>query len=155
MVYCGGQWGKVENMSFIGEYSVTLDEKGRVGVPTKFRGELGAGAVVTRGLDTSLFLFPLSAWDQLAQKIAALPLGSSNSRQFSRFMLSGAMDVSLDTQGRFVIPPYLRAFAGLEREAVLVGVYNRLEIWSTAAWNEYIKHSQEQAGEIAELIASV
>lgn len=135
---------------FIGEYHHQLDEKGRMAVPVKFRSDLIKGAVVTRGLDSSLFLLPLEEWGKLANNLAGLPLGQSNSRAFARLMLAGAMDVSIDKQGRFVIPEYLREYAGLEKKVVLVGVHTRLEIWNEERWETYRRQTEEDAEKIAE-----
>jgi MraZ protein len=140
---------------FIGEYKITIDDKGRVAVPVKFRGALAQGAVVTRGLDTSLFLLPLEEWGKLANKIANLPLGQANSRAFARFMLAGAMDIEIDAQGRFVIPEYLRTFAGLKKAAVIVGVESRLEIWDEEVWTAYAKKAEAESGAIAEQLGTM
>src|SRR3989338_4734763 len=114
---------------FIGEYTHSIDDKGRVAIPAKFRAKLGAVAIVTRGLDRCLFVFAKPEWDKLAEKIIALPLAKADSRAFARLMLSGAVDVTPDTQGRVVIPENLKRYAGLEKTAVVAGVYNRIEIW--------------------------
>src|SRR6266481_6285006 len=114
---------------FIGEYSLSMDNKGRMAVPAKFRSNLSAGAVLTRGLDQSLFLYPKAAWDEIAKKLAALPISQSNSRAFARLMLAGAWDIEIDKQGRMMIPDYLRKFASLTKKVVIAGLYNRLEIW--------------------------
>ncbi len=135
---------------FIGEYKHTIDDKGRLAIPVKFRGDLARGAVVTRGLDASLFLFPKEEWDKLAEKLAALPLGKSDSRAFARLMLAGAMDVPSDKQGRIVIPEYLRTYAGIGKSAVVVGVYNRLELWDETKWDAYKKQTESDVGTIAE-----
>jgi len=135
---------------FIGEYKHSIDEKGRVAVPTKFRGDLVHGAVVTRGLDASLFLLPLEEWGKLAEKLSSLPLGQANSRAFARLMLAGAMDVKLDKQGRFIVPEYLRSYAGLKKKAVIVGMNTRLEISDEDTWEEYRKKTEEGAVDIAE-----
>lgn len=140
---------------FIGEYHITIDDKGRFSVPVKFRGALAQGAVVTRGLDTSLFVLPLEEWGKLAEKISSLPLGQANSRAFARFMLAGAMDVELDGHGRFVVPEYLRIFAGLKKNAVVVGIQNRLEIWDEDAWNAYAKKAEADSGAIAEQLGGI
>ncbi len=140
---------------FIGEYHITLDDKGRFSVPVKFRGALAQGAVVTRGLDNSLFVLPLEEWGKLADKIAGLPLGQANSRAFARFMLAGAMDVELDSHGRFVVPEYLRTFAGLKKTAVVVGIQNRLEIWDEEAWIVYAKKAEADSGSIAEQLGGI
>ena len=140
---------------FIGEYHITIDDKGRFSVPVKFRGALAQGAVVTRGLDTSLFVLPLEEWGKLADKISSLPLGQANSRAFARFMLAGAMDVELDSHGRFVVPEYLRIFAGLKKTAVVVGIQNRLEIWDEDAWIAYAKQAEADSGSIAEQLGGI
>src|SRR4030067_1335802 len=100
---------------FIGEYSHTIDEKGRMAIPSKMRRDLGSGAVVTRGIDNCLWVFPKKEWTLLAEKLASLPLSDANSRAFSRLMLAGAMEVEFDSQWRILLPGYLRAFAGLKK----------------------------------------
>ena len=121
---------------FIGEYNHTIDDKGRLNIPVKFRQDLAKGAVVTRGLDASLFLFPKEEWDKLASKLAGLPLGQSNTRAFARLMLAGAMDVEMDKQGRLVLPEYLRQYAGIKKSVVVAGLYTRLELWDEERWND-------------------
>ncbi len=140
---------------FIGEYHHQIDDKGRIAIPTKFRKDLAKGAVVTRGLDSSLFLLPLEEWGKLAEKLSSLPLGQANSRAFARLMLAGAMDIKLDKQGRFVIPEYLREYAGLGKKSVIVGINTRLEIWDEAVWDAYSKQTEEDAGEIAEKLGDL
>ncbi|MFH1631971.1 MAG: division/cell wall cluster transcriptional repressor MraZ [bacterium] len=140
---------------FIGEYHHNIDDKGRIAVPTKFRVDLVKGAVVTRGLDSSLFLLPLEEWGKLAEKLASLPLGQSNSRAFARLMLAGAMDVNLDKQGRFIIPEYLRQYAKLKKGTVIVGVNTRLEIWDESAWRAYNAQTEEDAEKIAEQLGDL
>ncbi len=140
---------------FIGEFHLTIDDKGRLAVPVKFRSALATGAVVTRGLDASLFVLPQEAWQRLSRKIAELPLGSAASRSFARFMLAGAMDVTLDTQGRFVIPEYLRLHAKLHKDAVLVGVHDRLELWDKTRWDTYARQAQQQVDAIAESLGGL
>ena len=140
---------------FIGEYKHNIDEKGRLAIPVKFRSDLAKGAVVTRGLDTSLFLFPMEEWDKLAQKLANLPLGQSNSRAIARLMLAGAMDVEMDKQGRVVIPEYLRKYAGMKKQIVLAGLYNRLEIWEQSKWEEYKTATEKDAEHIAETLGEL
>jgi len=140
---------------FIGEYKHTLDDKGRIAIPAKFRDALASGAVVTRGLDTSLFLFPKEEWDKLAQKLASLPLGQSNSRAFARLMLAGAMDVELDKQGRAVLPEYLRAYAGMKKNIILAGLFNRLELWDEEKWELYKKKVESDADSVAEKLGEL
>ncbi|MBI2037733.1 MAG: division/cell wall cluster transcriptional repressor MraZ [Candidatus Magasanikbacteria bacterium] len=135
---------------FIGEYNHSLDDKGRMAIPVKFRRELNKGAVVTRGLDNCLFLYTKTEWEKLAEKLAALPISQSNSRAFSRLMLAGAMDVELDKQGRVILPEYLRQFAGIKKSLVIAGLYNRLEIWDQELWNKYKNQTEAESGAIAE-----
>lgn len=140
---------------FIGEYKHTIDDKGRLAIPMKCRGDLARGAVVTRGLDASLFLFPKEEWDKLASKLASLPLGQSNSRAFARLMLAGAMDVELDKQGRVVLPEYLRQYAGIKKQVAIAGLYNRLELWDADVWEAYKKQTETDAGDIAEKLGEL
>lgn len=146
---------QVLTIMFIGEYHHTIDEKGRLAVPVKFRSELAQGAVVTRGLDSSLFLFPKEEWDKLATKLAGLPLGQSNSRAFARLMLAGAMDVELDKQGRVILPEYLRQYAALGKSVVVAGLYTRMEIWDAGKWEEYKKSTEADASRIAEQLGEL
>lgn len=140
---------------FIGEYQHTIDEKGRLAVPTKFRAAFAEGAVITRGLDNCLFVYPMSQWKELAGKLSSLPISQKNSRAFARLMLAGAMDVELDKQGRVVVPEYLREFAAVGKKVVVAGLYNRLEIWSEERWQEYKKQTEGESGEIAEAMGEL
>jgi len=135
---------------FIGQYTHTLDDKGRISVPTKFRMELAKGCVVTRGLDRSLFLYPLPAWERLAEKLAALPLGKSDTRAFARLMLAGAMEAEVDGSGRITIPSYLREYAGLSKRCVVTGLHDRVEIWDEETWNAYRARTEAEGNDIAE-----
>ena len=119
-------------------------------MPTKFKADLRKGSVVTRGLDTSLWLFPREQWEDLAGKLAALPLSKSNSRAFARLMLAGAMDVKMDRQGRILVPDYLRSYAMLKKQVVLAGIYNRIEIWDEDSRNKYKKATEAESDKIAE-----
>lgn len=118
-----------------GEYQHTLDAKGRLFIPTKLREQLGDSFVVTKGLDECLFAYPQEAWEKLEQKIRQLPM--SKSRSLQRFFLSSAADVTVDRQGRIIIPPVLRSYAGLERDVVVIGVGERAELWDAQRWNAY------------------
>lgn len=140
---------------FLGEYHHSIDDKGRLAVPIKFRADLSKGAVITRGLDGSLFLFPSEEWGKLAEKLASLPLGRANSRAFARLMLAGAMDVELDKQGRIVIPEYLRGHAGMDKQVVLAGLYNRLELWDKTKWETYKTATEGEAVGIAEQLGEI
>lgn len=135
---------------FIGEYTHNLDSKGRMAVPVKFRRGLVGGAIITRGLDRCLFIFNKSEWEILAKKLIALPLAQANSRAFVRLMLSGAADVEIDQQGRILIPDYLREYADLKKQAVVAGLYNRLEVWDVDSWKSYKAKTESASDEIAE-----
>lgn len=140
---------------FIGEYQHSLDIKGRIAVPVKFRQQLNGGAIVTKGLDHCLFIFTKKDWEILAQKLISLPLTQANSRAFVRLMLAGAMDVELDKQGRILIPDYLRKYADLKKEAVLAGLYNRVEIWDVESWKQYKSKTESSSDEIAEKLGEL
>ena len=140
---------------FIGEFQHNLDTKGRVAVPAKFRRKISGGAIITRGLDHCLFIFTKKDWQILADKLVTLPLSQANSRAFVRLMLSGASDVNLDSQGRVLIPDYLRTYAGLKKSTKVIGVYNRMEIWDETAWERYKSKTEGSSEEIAEKMADL
>lgn len=140
---------------FIGEYQHTVDEKGRIAIPTKFRLKLSKGAVVTRGLDRCLFLYPEESWKKLAAKLVALPISQSKSRAFARLMLAGAMDVRPDRQGRIMIPEYLRAYGRVQKKVVVAGLYDRLEIWDEDAWTKYKVNTENDSTDIAETLGEL
>ena len=135
---------------FIGEYTISMDSKGRIAVPAKFRSQLNSTAVITRGLDKSLFIYTKSEWETIAGKLAALPLSKANSRAFARLMLAGAWDLEIDKQGRIIVPEYLRKFASLTKRVVAAGLYNRIEIWDEEAWNAYKSSTERESTAIAE-----
>ncbi len=140
---------------FIGEYTATIDEKGRVSIPAKFRPQLKAKVVVTRGLDNSLFLYTTDEWRKLAGKLASLPISTANTRAFARLMLAGAMDCELDKQGRIILPAYLKEFAKISKRLVLAGLYNRIEIWSEQRWRQYKRQTEKQSNKIAEQLGNL
>ena len=121
---------------FMGEYSHTIDAKGRLIIPSKFREQLGEEFVLTKGLDGCLSIYPNDEWADFEEKLRALPLTNKNARTFSRFFVAGATSCELDKQGRILVPATLREFAGLEKDVVLTGNINRIEIWSKEKWNE-------------------
>ncbi|WP_159883932.1 division/cell wall cluster transcriptional repressor MraZ [Paenibacillus puerhi] len=135
---------------FMGEYQHTIDEKGRMIIPAKFREALGASFIATRGLDQCLFVYPMQEWSVLEQKLKALPLMKSDARAFTRFFFSGATECELDKQGRVNLPNMLVDHAKLEKDCVVIGVSNRVEIWSKAIWESYFQQSEESFAEIAE-----
>jgi len=135
---------------FIGEYSHTIDSKKRMAIPSRFRKELGKKAVITRGIDNCLVVYPMKEWENLAKKLGSLPATQIDARKFSRIMLSGAMDVNLDNLGRILIPDYLKNYASLKKNVVVCGLFNRLEIWDEDKWQEYKKKTEMSVGDIAE-----
>lgn len=142
-------------MAFIGEYQHAVDEKGRMALPIKFRKSLQGRMVITRGLDSSLYIYPSEEWEKLASRLSQLPINQANSRAFARHMLGGAIDAETDAQGRILIPEYLREHAGITARAVIVGLYNRLEIWSEEKWKEYRARTESNAEEIAEQLSGL
>lgn len=139
----------------LGEYRHSVDPKGRIAIPAKFRGKVASGAIITRGLDHCLFVFGAKEWEALAAKLTALPLAQANSRAFARLMLAGASDAELDAQGRILIPDYLRTYAGITKQAVVAGVMNRMEIWDAEAWDTYKAKTESSSDEIAEQLGAL
>ena len=135
---------------FIGEYNHSLDDKGRLAIPAKFRAVLKKGAVVTKGLDNCLFLYSKEQFQKIAQKFASLPISQAKARAFARHMLAGAMDLSFDNQGRVTLPEYLRQFSGLKKGIIIAGLYNHLEIWDEKAWKNYKQEAEKNSNSIAE-----
>lgn len=135
---------------FMGEYHHTIDEKGRIIIPSKFRNELGDKFIITRGLENCLFLYPESAWNKIVDKLNSLPFTKKDARNFSRFFLSGATTVEFDKQGRINITSPLVGYANLKKECVVVGVGDRLEIWSEQDWNSFFDSNKDSMSDIAE-----
>ncbi|MBK6328313.1 MAG: division/cell wall cluster transcriptional repressor MraZ [Chloroflexi bacterium] len=133
---------------FLGEFTHTIDDKGRLTIPAKFRGVLAPGLVVTRGFDQNLMLFTLEGWQELADKIAQRPLSDEDVRAFRRRVFSGAIDLEPDRQGRILLPPYLRDFAAIENDVVVAGMYSYIELWSAASW-ETIRASIDDSSDAA------
>ncbi len=119
---------------FLGEYTHTIDDKGRLTIPAKYRGMLAAGMVVTRGLNRNLMAFDMEGWQELAARVKSLPWSDPSTREFRRRVFSGAVDLVPDRQGRILLPPYLREFAEIETEVVITGMLDHLEIWSSESW---------------------
>ncbi|MCJ7667654.1 MAG: division/cell wall cluster transcriptional repressor MraZ [Anaerolineae bacterium] len=140
---------------FLGEYSHTIDSKGRLTIPAKFRAELAQGMVVTRGLDRCLLVYPLPEWDKLAQRINGLPITQKDARTFTRLTYSGAIHCEPDRQGRILLPQYLREYAGIDNESVVIGLYARLEIWNPIRWEGVRKKVEEEGDIIAEQLADL
>ena len=147
----------MDRTSFLtGEFRHTLDDRGRVAVPARFRARLGEGATLSRWLDSCLTLFPADEWSAFATKLQALPTTDPRAREFGRFMSSGAVEVELDRQGRVLVPEYLRRYAGIdEGEVVIVGALNRLEIWAPSAWEPYRSKIEDEPEALAEHLADL
>lgn len=135
---------------FLGEHHHTIDAKGRLIIPSRFREGLGEKFVLTKGLDTCLFAYPLQEWSILEQKMRSLPMTRSDARAFVRFFFSGASECETDKQGRILIPANLREYAGLKKEVVVIGVSSRVEIWARDRWEAYSAESASSVEEIAE-----
>jgi MraZ protein len=134
---------------FIGEYSYVIDSKKRVSIPSKFRKALGKKAVITRGLDNCLVVYPINEWGKLTKKLESLPNSQIDARGFVRIMLSGAVDVKLDKLGRILIPDYLKKYAVLEKEVVVIGLSNKIEIWDEKRWKDYRQKTEKGIGDMA------
>jgi len=139
---------------FSGECEHTVDDKGRLIIPARFRADLAEGLFITRGLDGCLFIFPPDTWKALSEKVAKLPLSQSSARLFSRMIYSGT-ECKLDKQGRILIPPPLREHADIESEVVIIGVNSRLEIWSKKRWRQQTIKMEEESSLIAEQLTSL
>ena len=144
----GKKWWKVVMSMFMGEFNHTIDAKGRLIIPSRFREELGQEFVMTKGLDGCLFVFPMNEWELFEQKLRTLPLTQKSARKFTRFFVAGATECELDKQGRILLPQTLREFAQLEKDVVLSGNLNRVEIWSKANWTD--NNAYDDMDDIAE-----
>ncbi len=133
----------------MGEYHNNLDAKGRIVIPSKFREELGEKIILTRGLDGSLFIYSIQKWEELTEKLKTLSFTEKEARNFTRFMLSGANTLEFDKQGRIIIPNYLKDYANLTKEVVLVGVLNRVELWSCENWNKFMTDNFDDLSSIS------
>ena len=134
----------------MGEYHHTIDDKGRIIIPSKFREELGQKFIITRGLEECLFVYPKEKWDKIIQKLNTLPFTKKDARSFMRFFLSGATVMELDKQGRINITSPLISYADLKKDCIIVGVGDRLEIWSNDKWNEFYLGNKDVLSDIAE-----
>jgi MraZ protein len=133
---------------FLGTHTPKLDEKGRIFLPAKFRDELAGGLVITRGQDRCLAIWPIEAFVTQTEALRNAPSSSKQVRDYQRMLASGASDETLDKQGRLTIPPPLRTYAGLDKDCVVVGAINRIEVWDAAAWQTY---ASQQEAEFAEM----
>lgn len=137
---------------FMGEFQHTIDPKGRLIIPNKLRNGLGERFICTRGLENCLFVYPMNEWQQLEEKLKSLPFTNADARAFVRFFFSGATECEIDKQGRILLPANLRDYAEIEKDVVVLGVINRVEIWSLEKWENYRLKSEANPEEIAEKI---
>lgn len=139
----------------IGEYKHTLDIKKRVALPSKFRKELGRKVVITHGFDTCLFIYAQKQWEAFSEKLSALPVGQADTRGLNRFMFGGAVQETIDSLGRILIPDFLKEFAELSTKVVIVGVQNRVEVWSEKNWQTYKARIEKSADALAEKLGEL
>lgn len=139
----------------IGEYKHNLDAKRRLAIPSKFRKELDEGAVLTRGLDNCLFIFPSKYWTPFAEMLAGLSMTKQDNRSFARLFLSGAVEVEFDSLGRVLIPEHLKKYANLNKSTVVAGLFNRLEIWDEERWTNYKSDLERNSDKIAEKLGEL
>ena len=147
-------WQKVGDIMFMGEYNYTIDDKGRLTIPAKMREQLGHDFIITRGLDKCLFVYPKEEWNNVINKYKELP-NTKDARNFMRFFLSGATQNEFDKQGRINIANSLIKYANLNKECVIIGVHDRLEIWNKEAWDNFITDNEENLSDIAEKLFTV
>lgn len=140
---------------FLGEFTHTIDSKKRLAIPTRLRKELGEVIVMTQGPDHCLFVYPMAIWERIAEKLSKLPVGQADTRNFVRFMLAGAAEGTLDSLGRILIPDNLKQYAGLGTKAIIVGVFDRVEIWSPERWEEIRTKTQDNADRLAERLGEL
>lgn len=147
MEYSGRLWGI---KMFMGEYHHNIDDKARIVLPSKFREELGDTFVVTRGLEGCLFVYSKKEWQNIVTKLKTLPFTKKDARAFLRFFLSGAIECQTDKQGRVALPVPLVNYAGLKKECVIIGVNDRLEIWSSTTFDDYFSRNEKNISDLAE-----
>jgi len=135
---------------FIGEYHHTIDEKGRIIIPSKFRESLGKEFIITRGIENCLFIYSLQNWAEITNKLNSLPFTKKDARTFNRFFMSGATNVELDKQGRVNISKPLIDYAGLDKNCIVIGTGDRLEVWSEESWNSFFDSTKDSMSDIAE-----
>ena len=132
----------------IGQYEHTIDNKKRLALPAKFRGELGDKVIITRGIEGCLAVYTETEWKIMSDKLGALTISQAEARSFTRMILAGAMEVSLDKLGRILVPDYLKEYSGLKKNVVICGLSNRLEIWDSEKWEAYKKEAEKGVDEI-------
>lgn len=150
MVDSGIRWKKVGDYMFLGEYHHTIDEKGRIVMPSKFRTELKDKFIIARGLEKCLYVYSLDDWNKLVSKLNSLPFTKKDARAFIRSFFSGATFCEFDSQGRTCITSHLASYAGLTKECVIIGANDRIEIWNKESWEDVLTYSEENLSDIAE-----
>lgn len=135
---------------FIGEYHHSIDDKGRLIIPSKFREELGSKFIITRGIENCLFVYSLESWEKIVNKLETLPFTKKDARAFIRFFLSGASEAEFDKQGRINITSPLISYANITKECIVIGTGDRLEIWSEESWNDFFTSARDSMSDIAE-----
>ncbi len=140
---------------FLGEYQHSLDPKGRITVPSKFREQLGEKFVATKGLDNCIFLYPMEEWSIIEEKLRSLPFTRADVRSFARFFFSGASELEIDRQGRTLIPLNLREYATIDKELIIIGVGSRVEIWAADKWGKYTADAESSYEAIAESLVDL
>lgn len=141
------------NNMLLGEFKHNLDSKNRLAIPAKLRLELGEKPVLAKGLDSCLFIYPRRDWELFMEKLNKLPLSQKKARSFKRFILSGASEIEIDDMGRVLIPEPLKKYAKLEKSIIVIGVQDRIELWSEKIWNQYITEAEKESGDLAEGLA--
>ena len=149
VVESGEKWGI--NM-FMGEFHHSIDDKGRLILPAKFREDLGDNFIITRGLEECLFIYSISEWEKITHKLNNLPFTKKDARSFMRFFLSGATATEFDKQGRINITSPLISYADLKKECVIIGVGDRIEVWSKEKWDDFYNSNKEKLSDIAETL---
>jgi MraZ protein len=148
------KWGKSEQV-FLGEYTHALDDKGRLTLPARWREQLSDGVVITRGLDPCLLIFPASRFETIAHTMDQLGFNKSDARELSRYLFAKAIDDTPDKQGRVIIPPALREFAGIDGDALIVGVNNWIEVWNVGRYSEANAHLESNVNQASERVGDV
>ena len=152
-----GEWGIVgdRKIMLIGEYIHAIDDKNRVSLPARFKGELGKKIVLAPGLDNSIFMFSVSEWEKISARLAENSMLQADNRSFNRFMFGGAQEVDVDSAGRILIPDFLKERSKLSGKVAVIGVQNRAEIWNEKAWAKYKAGVESQADTLAEKLGNV
>jgi len=139
----------------IGEHTHTLDTKKRLSLPSKFRKELGKKVILTRGLDTCVFVYSLKEWKNFSEKLGELSMGQADTRAFNRFILGGAVEVDIDNAGRILVPDFLKDFASLSSKVIVAGIGNRCELWDETVWTDYQSQVEKKADALAEKLGDI